>query len=320
MPEAEKAFRQHVSAIQSFRAQDLNEAMTRKYLVDPILAMLGYESPEELHLEVRVPNSGEFIDYELLVDGQPRAIVEAKALRNGLTEQHAAQCVQYAALLGVQWCLVTNGLVWAVYDAYAPVALAEKRVVEVRLQDDPDDLDHAWHVFSQFQRDALRESEPLSEILIERIVAQEFQRPDSSVIKALRSAIKSRVGHRVSAESVVAALSRMTGADRKGGRATMQPAEPTRKARDRALDKTGLRDLIDAGLLPPDASLEMKWRDAIYSGRVRGGQIEVNGRLFPTPSAAGSFARKGAATNGWKWWRYNGEALWLLRERLRSRP
>lgn len=319
MPELQTAFRQHVATIQGFRAQDLNEAMTRKYLIDPVLAMLGYESPDELHLEVRVPNTGEFIDYELVVDGKPRAIVEAKALRNEVTEQHAAQCVKYAALLGVQWCLVTNGLVWAIYDAYAPVELTEKRVVSVHLEDDADSIEHAWGVLSQFQRDSLRESEPLSEILIERIVAREFQRPDSPTIGALRSAIKSRVGHRVSAESVVAALSRLVGGDRQSTRATVRP-EPSPGAAMQALERSGIRELIDAGLLPPDAALELKWKGVVYPARVRNGQIEVNGRVFTSPSAAGGFIRRGMATNGWKSWCYNGETLWTLRERLRARP
>ncbi len=307
--------------MQRFRGQDLNEAMTRRYLVGPLLATLGYESPDELHLEVRVPDTGEFIDYELVVDGKPRAIVEAKPLRNELTEQHAAQCVQYAALLGVQWCLVTNGLTWAIYDAYAPLALPDKKMVELHLDDEPDKLEQAWSRLSEFQPAALRESEPLSELLFERVIAQEFQRPDARVVSALRAAIKARVGHRVSAESVVAALSRMTGASGKAARSTAQTGgKQLEKTSQRALERSGLRDLVDAGLLPPDAGLQMKWKGSTYSGQVTGGQIEVDGRLFATPSAAGGYVRNGAPTNGWKWWRFRDKTLWTLREQLRSRP
>ncbi len=220
-------------------------------------------------------------------------------------------------------------------DAYAPVSLSEKLVVDVPLENDDEAISEAWRVLSDFRLDALRDAEPLSEIIVERIVAQEFRRPDSAVISALRSAVKSRVGHRVSAESVVAALARMMDStqlprEKRRGQRDAPPLTPGRKAAltrrlnrekegEQITDRGGLRDLVDAGLLPPDAMLEMTWKGNRYTGHLRSGQIEVDGRLFSSPSAAGAYVRKGSATNGWKWWRYRDELLWSLRERLRTR-
>ena len=122
---------------------ELSESDTRAYLIDPLLRILGYAGVKDLRREVTVPATKESLDYELLVDGQPQAIVEAKALRHTVTDQHAAQCVQYATVLGIRWCLITNGVWWVIYDAHAKGPLEEKRVADVRLDDDPAAIAHA---------------------------------------------------------------------------------------------------------------------------------------------------------------------------------
>ena len=138
------AFRAHVERVQGeFRDLKLSEADTRSYLIDPVLSLLGYQGVSHLRREVPIPETKEFVDYVLLLDGKPHAIVEAKRKQHALTAQHAAQCVQYAAVLGVRWCLITNGVVWELYDAYAKATLAEKQVTNVRLDGDAASTEHA---------------------------------------------------------------------------------------------------------------------------------------------------------------------------------
>ena len=149
--DSQSTFRAHVERLQAeYLPLRLNEADTRPYLVDPVLRLLGYAGVKHLRREVPVPATKEFIDYELLIDGKPHAIVEAKAIRHSVTPQHAAQCVQYASVLGVRWCLITNGIMWALYDAHAKGPLDEKRVAEVRLDGDAAATEHAWTVLSLF--------------------------------------------------------------------------------------------------------------------------------------------------------------------------
>ena len=107
------AFEAHIQQIQEYLSLNLSESDTRVYLIDPLLHILGYKDVSTLRREVSIPATKETLDYELLVHGQPVAIVEAKALRHHLNDQHAAQCVQYASVLGVRWCLITNGISWA---------------------------------------------------------------------------------------------------------------------------------------------------------------------------------------------------------------
>lgn len=109
MPDAEVLFAAHVKLVREHVGLSLSEADTRAYLVDPVLRILGYETVGDLRREVSDPATKESLDYALLVDGKPHVIVEAKPVQQGVADQHAAQCVQYAAVLGVRWCLVTNG-------------------------------------------------------------------------------------------------------------------------------------------------------------------------------------------------------------------
>ena len=73
-----------------------------------------------------IPATKEFLDYELRVDDKPVMIVEAKAARHLLSERDAAQCVQYASVLGVRWCVIANGMTWIFYDAHATGSLKDK--------------------------------------------------------------------------------------------------------------------------------------------------------------------------------------------------
>ena len=90
----------HVTETHQYASLQLSEADTRSYLVDPVLRILGYGGVNDLRREVLVPTTKESL--VLLADGQPQAIVEAKAPRYNPTEQHAAQCAQYAGMVGVR--------------------------------------------------------------------------------------------------------------------------------------------------------------------------------------------------------------------------
>ena len=73
MSDAREAFLEHARTVQQYAALRLSEADTRSYLIDPVLRILGYDGVEHLRREVPVPATKEFVDYELLVDGEPQA-------------------------------------------------------------------------------------------------------------------------------------------------------------------------------------------------------------------------------------------------------
>ena len=327
MPDARSEFDRHLTTVQEYAGLNLSESDTRAYLVDPLLRLLGFADVKHLRREVTVPATKEFLDYELLVDGQPEVIVEAKAVRHSLSDRHAAQCVQYASVLGVRWCLITNGLAWALYDAHATGPLREKRVAEVRLDGDETAAEEAWAVLSAFSRHALAQSNPITSLLVDRVVADDLSRSDSTAVRALRRSVQQRFGERVSTEAVVSAIERVlrasapaaeAGAEEPGAQIETEPeSTPPRPRRTKGGGRrVTIAELVDAGLLPPDATLEATVSGVTHIGRLREGQLEVNGVTYGTPSAASAAIR--SHSNGWVDWRYRGATLAALRQRLPS--
>ncbi|OLR91522.1 GmrSD restriction endonuclease domain-containing protein [Actinokineospora bangkokensis] len=84
-----------------------------------------------------------------------------------------------------------------------------------------------------------------------------------------------------------------------------------------ALPWVGVRHLVGAGLLVPGDRLLSRpgtWGERVAVVRADG-DLDVDGRVFDTPSAAGKFAKgDGGSTNGWKFWRLaDGRSLADLR-------
>jgi hypothetical protein len=302
-------------------AERLSEADTRAYLVDPILRLLGYETVSDIRREVAVPATKEFLDYQLSVDGKPEIIVEAKALRHSITDQHAAQCVQYAAILGIRWCLITNGTTWALYDAYAKGPLAEKKVVEFSIGIEEPALVQAWSVLSMFSKESLARNDPLIGLLIDRVVYDDLSRAESGAISALQRTLRIRFGERVSGQEIVRRLRprllpfEVEAPDAKTTGHPISKGPVSRPAPQRGSGE--LQQLIDSGAIPPDATLEARVRGISHVAVIRDGRIELNGVLYASLSTAAASLREGQSSNGWKWWRYKGELLAAIRDRAR---
>jgi hypothetical protein len=280
-----------------------------------------------------VPATKEFLDYELYADGKAQAIVEAKALRNQVTDQAGGQCVQYAAILGVRWCIITNGITWSVYNAHATGPLAEKKVTSVRLDGDEASLLDAWGVLSLFARDSLAQSNPLTRLLAERVILDELSRPESPAVTALRKAVKDRFGERVTAQMVVSTIDKIRGKVEKldvparsvAPAAVAPPSPPAESSgtqdrqRQVVLKPDGTRvtlaDMLSRGALPRDAALESSVRGVSYVARLRDSQLEMGGQVYENLSEAAKSA-SGSNRNGWYFWKYQGEFLSEIRRRF----
>jgi hypothetical protein len=259
----------------------------------------------------------------LSVDGKAEVIVEAKALRLSLTDQHAAQCVQYASILGVRWCLITNGVAWELYDAQAKGPLPEKKVAEFFIGIEEESLNEAWRILSMFSRESLARNDPLIGLLIDRVVADELTRPESGAVAALQRALKTRFGERVTGQEIVRRLwAGFTHGDGEAGQTGQRKPPsiidqpPVERHQTRGFGE--LQELIDVGAIPADATLEARLRGVSHVGVLIDGQIEVNGKRYTSLSNAASALRGGMSSNGWKWWRYKGELLADVRDRVRA--
>ena len=141
------------------RGDRVSEQDTKAILIEPILAALGWRLDEldEVRREYRATGQDNPVDYALLDFGQPRLFVEAKALGVSLDRKCASQVLGYAAVVGVGWCLLTNGDEYRLYNSHAKVDVDEKLLRAVRLSD-PEQSAVCLETLTLIARDAMRDS------------------------------------------------------------------------------------------------------------------------------------------------------------------
>src|SRR5512136_1355778 len=120
------------------RRMSLNELNTRVTLIEPILDALGWDlrNVDEVNREYRRKPTANPVDFALLLLGAPRLFIEAKALGLDLHDDRwTVQVLSYAAMSGVEWCVLTNGDEYRLYNAHAPVDVDGKLFRRFRISD-----------------------------------------------------------------------------------------------------------------------------------------------------------------------------------------
>lgn len=159
MPELRDAVKQCGERLERFQRhpQRLGEQNTKANLVEPIIDALGWDifDPDEVHREYRRRGTDNPVDYALLLLRTPRLFIEAKGLGENLDDPRwANQTISYAAVAGVEWVALTDGLQWRVYNAHAPVPIEQKLFRAVRL----DEPDRAVELLCLLSKDNMREN------------------------------------------------------------------------------------------------------------------------------------------------------------------
>lgn len=94
-------------------ARDANEGDTRLLVTDFLCDGLGYDKYENLTTEYEV--KGDFADYGVRLDRDLVAFIEVKRCATKLNTRHLRQVQMYAVNEGVEWLILTSGVVWQVY-------------------------------------------------------------------------------------------------------------------------------------------------------------------------------------------------------------
>ncbi len=137
MDDAKDAIKRTLSEVKAFLAQEtpprLSEADTKAHFIEPLVRALGWEGIGVVTREYYVRNSQEFIDYALRGPTGLLMAIEAKQLQTELADKHAAQLVQYCAVEGIEWAVLTNGRELHLFNTFLKRDLAAKRVMRLDL-------------------------------------------------------------------------------------------------------------------------------------------------------------------------------------------
>lgn len=115
-------------------ARDANEGDTRLLVTDMLCDGFGFDKYSELTTEYRV--KGEFADFGIRLDKDLLAFLEVKRVATKLAAKHLRQVESYAVNEGVEWVILTSGVVWQVYHITGGLPIVIDLALEVDLLSD----------------------------------------------------------------------------------------------------------------------------------------------------------------------------------------
>jgi hypothetical protein len=111
------------------KTRDVGEADTVTIIKDMLADVFGYDKYSDVTSEHSI--RGTFCDLAIKIDNQLETLIEVKAIGIDLKDQHVKQAIDYAANQGVDWVLLTNGVVWRVYHLIFAKPIDQELVLEI---------------------------------------------------------------------------------------------------------------------------------------------------------------------------------------------
>lgn len=91
-----------------------NEANTGKIVVNMLSDVFGFDKFKDIDKEYEI-DGGDRCDVAVKIEGKVRYLIEIKAIRINLKENHIKQVEAYGFRAGIRWVVLTNGVDWQVY-------------------------------------------------------------------------------------------------------------------------------------------------------------------------------------------------------------
>ena len=313
------------------RGERVGEQDTKAILIEPVLAALGWElgDLDDVRREYRRKAQDNPVDYALLVFGRPLLFIEAKALGAALSHRRcASQVLAYASIVGVGWCLLTDGDEYRLYNSHAPVDVEEKLFRTVRVSD-ADQAQFCLETLELLDKERMGESELeslwKSQFIDRRVrVALEdlFSTEDPALIRLIHkktpelapvelreSVRRATIGVHFPEVSLPPAPPDLVTAGES------LPSPPGGEVKPPVRVGVELTELIVAGLIVPPLQVEKHYKGVRLEATIKqSGQVVWDGTSYDSLSTAAGMARKsviGATegraypqTNGWAFWQY----------------
>lgn len=99
--------------IASNKSKDVNESDTVVLIIDMLSEILGFDKYNDITTEHNI--RGQYCDIALKIDGKIQLLIEAKAIGIELKDNHVRQIMDYAVNEGLEWVILSNGLIWKIY-------------------------------------------------------------------------------------------------------------------------------------------------------------------------------------------------------------
>src|SRR6185369_4632471 len=187
-------------------ARDANEGDTRLLVTDMLCEGFGFDKYAELTTEYRV--KGEFADYGIRLDKDLIAFLEVKRVATRLAAKHLRQVETYAVNEGVEWVILTSGVVWQVYHITGGLPVVVDLALEVNLFGE-DTLAHKANQLYYLTKESLKRRQIDSLWQAKRATSPKSLAKvlcSDSVVTAIRKELKRTTGQSVTEPEVAKLL------------------------------------------------------------------------------------------------------------------
>jgi hypothetical protein len=117
--------------IASAKSRDVNESDTVVIVADMLQEIFGYDKYSEITSEHAV--RGTYCDIAVKLEGTLAFLIEVKAVGLELKESFVKQAVDCAANQGVDWVILTNGMLWRAYKIGFAKPISHELVLDINL-------------------------------------------------------------------------------------------------------------------------------------------------------------------------------------------
>lgn len=325
------------------RGESISEQDTIRVFITPLMTALEWdiEDLDEVKNEYRHRSQDNPVDFALFMLRSPCLFVEAKSISASIEDRKwIIQTLAYAVAVGVEWCVLTNGDEYRLYNAHAPVDADEKLFRAVKLSDE------STHTLTVETLELLSKSK-MSEKRLNVLWKAHFI--DRRIKIALDELIKEqkeglvRLLRKVTSKSLTISdiknsLKRAdvtvsfpflaSDSDRS---ALLQTIKGKVRMKNRSTKRTGsgagvspkaygakVRDLLDASIINAPFAIEVKFKKQDFSALIQSdGSIVFQGKHYESLSLAAGTARNiasGPPPGGRKFWQTNGWTFWKYRD------
>ena len=113
--------------------RDVNEADTVTIIADILSEVFGFDRYREITSEYAIRNT--YCDLAVKINDNVKYLIEVKSISIDLKEAHLRQAINYGANEGIQWVILTNGLIWQVYNIRLKQSIVSSKILELNFLD-----------------------------------------------------------------------------------------------------------------------------------------------------------------------------------------
>ena len=321
------------------RKELIGEQNTKAALIDPLLSSLGWDLQEidEVRREYRRKPQDNPVDYALFLNRTECLLIEAKSLEKDLGDRKwISQNISYAAVVGVKWCVLTNGDEYRIYNSHAEVDVDEKLFRKVRISDSEPKfiidtlcllskdkmrgslLDELWkaHFIDRRVRLALESLLGDDDAPLIRVICKKANGVTPSEARLSLKRAKISIDFPIPKVLEPPAVQPPHGTIPKDKPpASKQTAGARAPELLAAMAEATVPSLISAGLIEVPLELERNYKGAKLTAVIQpDGTVTFGGESYDSLSTAGGMARKSVIgapegrpypqTNGWTFWQF----------------